>query len=438
MTTWNEITFFLQSQFGSANLHSSLMASLSYGDSLGMDSFDLSSTLQAEDSSQPSSDTLDSLNELAFLATVHRPPTPSPTLASASSDTYSYPDAWLWDQSESPSMGLLQVSPQRNSYDRQLFSLLFMTTQLGLQTLNTSDSSHANDVSSFDFVDTQLTVNLASISPPPVGVFDLSPITTTASSRDISLDFPTPASDGAVSPVSFSQSLGVQQNFTDAAGPFSFRRHSFGAARGDPPPRVVGQKTKRDGDDVRDDYDYNYSPTAAAGTHTSKRRRAAVGGTIVQATSAPARFTVPLPNVEHAHHEKNDCDDDDGSSSISSSSQSSLTLTTPLSMSASLFPSPAPAARASRRGGRRRAGTSGGRVVRTPRTPCEYCPKTFTRAQDAQRHAAASCPENPNREGVRCPECGEVLSRSDSAQRHYRGHKNPQSEPPASWVDTRA
>ena len=322
-----------------------------------------------------------------------------------------------------------------------------MTTQLGLQTLSTSDSSHANDVS-FSLVDIPLTVNLASISPPPVGVFDLSQeedmTTTIVSSRNISLGFSTPARDSAVSPASFSQSLGVHQNTfalsTEAASPLSFRRHSFGAAS-DPPPRMVGKKTKRDGDDVGDD-DHHYDsffPTAAAGTHTSKRRRAAGGGAIVQATSAPARFTVPLPSVEHAH-EKNDCDDDDASSSVSS--QSSLALTTPLSASTSLFPSPAPAptstlAPASRRA-RRRGGTSSGRAGRVPPTQCEYCPKKFTRAQDAQRHAAASCPENPNRQGVICPECGEVLSRSDSAQRHYRGHKNPQIKPPASWADPRA
>ena len=117
MTDWREIAWLLQ---GNASLHSNPMVSLSYGDSLSTDFFDFSGALQAEGSSQPPSDTLDSLNELSFLATVHGPSTPLPTLASALNDTYPYPDAWLWDQSESPGMGLLQVSPQRNTYERQL------------------------------------------------------------------------------------------------------------------------------------------------------------------------------------------------------------------------------------------------------------------------------------------------------------------------------
>ena len=323
-----------------------------------------------------------------------------------------------------------------------------MTIQLGLQTLNTSDSSHANGVPSFNFAEAPMTVNLASISPPPVGVFDLfqeeGPMTTTTASS-CSLDLSPPTSDGPLSPASFSQSPGTQQKFlalsTDTAGPLSFRRHSFGAAS-DTPPRTVGKKTKRDGDIDGGDYvnyvdDNSYLLTAAAGT--AKRRRAAGGEeAIVKATSAPARFTVPLPDVEHAHE---NCDDDDGSSTVSSSnSTQSLTLSTPLSTSASLFPSPAPASKpalpASRRGPRRR-GASSRRAGRAPRTQCEYCPKDFSRAQDAQRHATMSCPENPNREGVRCPECGEVLSRIDSAQRHWRNHKNPQCEPPT-WVNTGA
>src|SRR6266702_1289359 len=322
-----------------------------------------------------------------------------------------------------------------------------MTTQLALQTMNTSEPSPVNDVSSYSFGNT---VSLATISPPPVGVFDLlqeedPTTTTTASSCGTSLDFSTPTSDGAVSPVSFSHSPGVQQQqqnpftlSTDAVSPLSFRRHSVGAESA-PPPHVVGKKTKRDrdgGDDNDDDnhqYDYNFvddsyflAATAdAAGTHTSKRRRAD-GGVIVKATSAPARFPVPLPNVE-----KNDCDDDDGSSIVSGSNSSlsqSLALFTPGSASTSttsLLPSPtlAPAsvststpAPAPRRG-RRRAGTSG---ARARRTKCEFCPKTFSRARDAQRHTATTCDANPEKAGVQCPECGKVLSRLDAAQRHWQ------------------
>jgi len=97
------------------------MAGLSgydFGDSLGIDQhlqanyFDFSgSALQEEGSSQPSADTLSSLDGFSFLATVHSP-TPSPTLAEASYDTNLYADpAWPWGQSQSSGMGVLQVSP---------------------------------------------------------------------------------------------------------------------------------------------------------------------------------------------------------------------------------------------------------------------------------------------------------------------------------------
>ncbi|KAH9046678.1 hypothetical protein EDB84DRAFT_1575702 [Lactarius hengduanensis] len=432
---WSDVARYLQSRF--AFPHSNPIAGLSeygYRDSLSFDQhlqanhFDFSSgSLLAEGSSQPSADTLSSLNEFSFLATVHNP-TPSPTLASVSNGTNLYADpAWPWGQSESPDMGVLQ---------------------LALQTLNTSGSP-ANDVPSFNFGNTPLTVNLASISPPPVGVTDLSQdedTTTTASSCGISLGFSTPASDGAISPASFSFSPGQQNPFElspDAAGPFSFHPHSIRATSA-PPPRVVGMKTKRDGaDDDDHHYDYNYVdgssfPATAdtADAHTSKRMRAD-GGAIVKATSAPARCTVPLPNVE-----KNDCDDDDGKSSVSVSSGSSsqslapFTPATGSTSTASASTSPVVPAPAPRRA-RRRAGTggsgSGGRAARARRTKCDFCPRTFSRAQDAQRHAVASCAENPGKAGVRCPECGEVLSRLDSAQRHWRGHENPQCEAPE-WV----
>ncbi|KAI9451120.1 hypothetical protein BJY52DRAFT_1299435 [Lactarius psammicola] len=440
MSSWSDIAICLQSRLGSALLHSNPMAGLSgytYGDSLGIDQhlqasyFDLSSgVLQEEGSSQLSANTLSSLNEFEFLATVHSP-TPSPTLASAGYDTNLYADpAWPWGQNESPGMGVLQ---------------------LALQTLNTSESSHANDLSSYSIGDMPLTVNLATISPPPVDVYlsqEEDPTTsTTASSCGTSLDLSTSTSDDAVSPVSFSHSPGAQhQNSftlsTDAAGPLSFRRHSVGAPSA-PPPRMVGKKTKRDGDGS-DDNDYTYpddsyfltttavTADVVAGAHTSKRRRANEG-VIVKATSAPARFTVPLPNIEHPH-ERNDCDDEDDDSSVSSSSSSlsqSLALFTPGSASTSTT-SLLPFTHIRRR----RAGTStsGGRARRTK---CQFCPKTFSRAQDAQRHAATTCDASPEKAGVQCPECGNVLSRLDAAQRHWRGHENPQCETPA-WANTRA
>ena len=326
-----------------------------------------------------------------------------------------------------------------------------MTTQHDLQMLNTSEPSLTNDVRSYNFGGIPTTVNLASISPPPFGVSDLpqeddSTTSASTSSCGLSLDF---ASDGAHSPAasfSQSQSPGAQQNsfVHSTSDAVSFRRHSVGATSASE--RRVGKKTKRDGDvrdddDDDDDKESNFLTAAAdvpVAAHTSKRRRAA-GGAIVKATptSAPARFTVPLPLV--LTHEKNDCDVDydDGSSSISSGSQL-LAVSTPASTSTSLVrspaptstPSPSPAPAPALQKGRRRAGTNGARARRVPRTKCDYCPKTFSRMQDAQRHAAASCPDNPYRSGVRCPECGEVLSRQDSAQRHWRGHENPQCEPP--------
>ncbi|KAH8978102.1 hypothetical protein EDB92DRAFT_653780 [Lactarius akahatsu] len=335
---WSDVARYLQSRFQSSLLHSNPMAGLSgygYSDSLSFDQhlqadhFDFSSGfLQAEGSSQPSADTLSSLNEFSFLATVHNP-TPSPTLASASNGTNLYADpAWPWGQSESPDMGVLQ---------------------LALQTLDTSESP-ANDVPSFNFGNTSLTVNLASISPPPVGVFDLSQeedTTATASSCGTSLGFSTPASDGAISPASFSFSPSARQQqnplelSTDAAGPFSFRRHSIGATSA-PPPREVGMKrsatvtttTIIDTPSITSTARFSPPPQTA---HTSKRMRAD-GGAIVKATSAPARFTVPLPNVE-----KNDCDDDDDGG-VSGPGQS-LAPFTPATASTSTAPLPSPVPR---------------------------------------------------------------------------------------------
>jgi hypothetical protein len=88
-------------------------------------------------------------------------------------------------------------------------------------------------------------------------------------------------------------------------------------------------------------------------------------------------------------------------------------------------PAPAPAPAPAPRPTRRRAGGA----TRVKRTQCEYCSKTFSRVQDAQRHAAA-CAVRPDNKGVECPECGAVLSRVDAAQRHWRGHENPTCEPP--------
>jgi len=244
----------------------------------------------------------------------------------------------------------------------------------------------------------------------------------------------------------------------------SFHRHSVGEASGVPPPRA--KKTKRGDEDGNNNVDCDHQghlyiggPAATiadvAAASGSKRRR----GVIAKATSAPARITA-LPNVEpQAAPAKNEYDDDDdGRSSISVSSSSyycpsrqslapptpgsatSPTLSSassPASASASASPpAPAPAPRRSRK---RAGGSSRSTAGRARRTACDHCGKTFSRLQDAQRHATTSCPDNPDREGVECPEpeCGSVLSRLDAAQRHWRGHKDPKCEPP-SWAIARA
>jgi hypothetical protein len=419
MRTWNDITFCLR-QFGAFLPHSNPMPGLvlgnTYGDNLGIDQLLQSHPLDLQTGT--STNTLSSLSEFSFLET----PTTPPTL-----DTYQYtnPSTWPWDQSESPGMGVLQVSfHQRDS--RKEGRLLIALSQHGLQMMmNTSEPSLPNVGGGVSFVDNNpLTVNLATISPPPVGadLFKDEDLTTSASSESescgLSLDFDFDfASDDAVSPSSFSQSPGAQQDSSFDLS-FSSRRHSVSASE-----RTVGLKTKRNnqGDDSyfpQLPVGVDHFAAAAAAAAPSKRRRA-VGGDaiIVKATSAPARFTVPLPPIEV------DDRSDDGSTISSVSSQQSQ-LPTPVTPTP-----PAAAPPGNNNKGRRR-------VKGARRTKCEYCPKTFTRMQDAQRHAERSCRDNPSRTGVLCPECGEVLSRLDSAQRHWRGHENPQCEPPE-WAHSR-
>ena len=86
---------------------------------------------------------------------------------------------------------------------------------------------------------------------------------------------------------------------------------------------------------------------------------------------------------------------------------------------------------------RRRAGGGGAAASRAKRRyPCDYCPKSFTRQQDQERHCTTSCDASPRRSTVNCPECGAILSRRDAAQRHWRGHENPSCAPPE-WVSGR-
>ena len=70
------------------------------------------------------------------------------------------------------------------------------------------------------------------------------------------------------------------------------------------------------------------------------------------------------------------------------------------------------------------------------RHPCDYCHKTFSRKQDRDRHTTTSCNASPRRETVECPECGSILSRLDAAQRHWRQHENPKCPTPE-WASSR-
>ena len=411
----------LQRQFGAPLPHSNPMPGLVSGNTYGDNNLGIDQFLQSNPLDLQTEASLSSLSELSYLETVHAPTTP-PTL-----DTYPYtnPPTWPWDQSESPVMGVLRVSfPPKETQrkgERTPHHRTFSQHELQMM-MNTSEPPSLINDGGVSFVDNNpLTVNLATISPPSVGFSDLfkdEDLTTTSASSSscggLSLDFDSASDGDAVSPSSFTRSpggSGHQQQDYSFELPFSSRRHSVSVSS----ERTVGLKTKRN-DHGDDSYFHPLPPPqpsgAAAAAAPSKRRRAAVGGDamIVKATSAPARFTVPLPPIEFA-----DDRSDDGSSSVISS----------VSSQQSQLPTPAPAVPLPRNNNRGRRRATGVR-----RTKCEYCPKTFTRMQDAQRHAERSCRDNPFRTGIVCPECGEVLSRKDSMQRHWRGHENPQCEPP--------
>jgi len=217
-----------------------------------------------------------------------------------------------------------------------------------------------------------------------------------------------------------------------ATGSSSFRRHSVGEASA-PAVRAIGQKTKRGISE--EDVVYSGFPSItvegdnrriASGIRASKRSRSSAVETAT-ASSAPALLSIPLPNVEKAQ------DDSESSGSVDGDSSSRLLADlpppTPSPSSSSIpspSPSPSPAPAASPSGGQRRTRRrGGGSSARPKRTPCEYCNRTFSRIQDAQRHIATSCNASPKKTGVVCPECSQVLSRTDAAQRHWRQHENP-------------
>lgn len=218
----------------------------------------------------------------------------------------------------------------------------------------------------------------------------------------------------------------------------SFRRHSFGETTV-ATARILG-KTKRglSADDDDDDYvsdlrvkdetvggDTSFPITGTRNVpsvHMSKRRRSITQAT---STSAPALFPVPLPNVEPGANY-------DGVSNDESPTAQPPTASVPAA-APSLSPPP-PASTSTPRRARRRTGTGAGRATRAKRTPCKFCGKTFSRVQDMQRHTSASCEASPDKTGVQCPECCQVLSRLDAAQRHWRGHENPTCPPPE-WMN---
>lgn len=170
---------------------------------------------------------------------------------------------------------------------------------------------------------------------------------------------------------------------------------------------------------------------------------------VIATGSAPARLTVPLPDVEYVQPE-----DDKRRKFLAiapapseSPSPASAPACTPTSAPAPTFPSPsasdsvstpAPASGKPQRrtGNRRRGGGTGTRKnARGKRHPCTFCDKTFSRLQDQQRHCTTSCNASPHRLTVDCPECGAILSRVDAAQRHWRQHENPTCPTP-DWVST--
>lgn len=275
-----------------------------------------------------------------------------------------------------------------------LDSLAFLANIPVPMSLNDESSSL-----SFYDGDSPFTGNLASISPHPALLLDMSE---EEDASNFLLEF---SSDGAASPA---LSNAQYPTIPAPATGVSFRRHSVGEA-GAPLARATGSRTKRR---VTDDDDYvpsvdvsgevsdeDVDNSLVSNVRASKHRRS-----VTTPTSAPACLTVPLPHSEHAR-------DDTDNASINSDKISTTTT------------------QQRRRAGNRRAGAA----RRVKRTPCEFCTKTFSRMQDAQRHMATTCTANPDKTGVECPECHSVLSRLDAAQRHWRGHENPTCEPPA-WA----
>ena len=168
-----------------------------------------------------------------------------------------------------------------------------------------------------------------------------------------------------------------------------------------------------------DDDDDDVHQSIAFDVRAPKRLRP-----VAMPSSAPALLT-PLPTVfqpEESNAQSSSIDEDRTSHAPVPTPTPTTTTTTRRPASTRTTASSSGSAH---RRTRKRTGPA-----RTKRTQCQYCNKTFSRVQDAQRHIATSCAASPEKAGVECPECGSVLSRLDAAQRHWRGHENPGCEAP--------
>jgi len=155
--------------------------------------------------------------------------------------------------------------------------------------------------------------------------------------------------------------------------------------------------------------------------------------------SAPARPTIPLPDVEYVQLEDKKRRKFLATAPALPQAPASASASTSTPAPSPTFPSPASRRPQRRRGNRRRGGgaTRGTRKkAQGERFPCAYCVKTFTRKQDRDRHSRTACNASPLREAVVCPECHTALSRVDAVQRHWRQHENPTCPTPG-WALSR-
>lgn len=312
---------------------------------------------------------------------------------------------------------------------RQL-SLIVVPMQLAFRVPGLSTPSSDNSTSSFGDFSFNFDFSGSSLSP---GYLVGGPSEGEDAASDVSV-VSSSLSDRGASPVPSVSSEGTTSTTVEHLVPppvTVFRRHSVGQTDA-PLGRSDSEKTvtKRgmsedvhvDGDAFNVDINENQQ-VVMSDVRGSKRIRPFAA---VTATSAPALLTIPLPAVESTPYTAtNDAslthDDNNNQPTAPTSTPTSTSTSAAPSSSSSSAPAPAP----------RRTRRRGGGATRAKRTQCEYCSKSFSRVQDAQRHVATSCAASPDRTGIECPACDSVLSRLDAAQRHWRGkHENSTCEPP--------